>query len=119
MSCPTADSKPLKKEVNGTVILPPLVFPVICLLWFGQQKCNEGKSSASLGRQVAARFSDMFCNFYSVKNHIIANYSETTKAREKISTYLVFLESNIFFDACFIQFKNNKKNLIKLATDFY
>ena len=28
-SCYTADSKPVKKEVNGTVILPPLVFPVL------------------------------------------------------------------------------------------
>jgi hypothetical protein len=27
VSCHTADSKPVKKEVNGTVILPPLVFP--------------------------------------------------------------------------------------------
>ncbi len=26
-SCHTADSKPVKQEVNGTVILPPLVFP--------------------------------------------------------------------------------------------
>jgi hypothetical protein len=25
-SCHTADSKPVKMEVNGTVILPPLVF---------------------------------------------------------------------------------------------
>jgi hypothetical protein len=28
VSCHTADSKPVKQEVNGTVILPPLVFPV-------------------------------------------------------------------------------------------
>jgi hypothetical protein len=27
VSCPTADSKPVKQEVNGTAILPPLVFP--------------------------------------------------------------------------------------------
>ncbi len=27
VSCHTADSKPIKQEVNGTVILPPLVFP--------------------------------------------------------------------------------------------
>ncbi len=27
VSCHTADSKPVKPEVNGTVILPPLVFP--------------------------------------------------------------------------------------------
>ena len=27
MSCHTANSKPVKQEVNGTVILPPSVFP--------------------------------------------------------------------------------------------
>jgi hypothetical protein len=27
VSCHTADSKPVKLEVNGTVILPSLVFP--------------------------------------------------------------------------------------------
>ncbi len=27
VSCHTADSKPVKQEVNGTVIRPPLVFP--------------------------------------------------------------------------------------------
>jgi hypothetical protein len=27
VSCQTADSKPVKQEVNCTVILPPLVFP--------------------------------------------------------------------------------------------
>ena len=27
VSCHTAGSKPVKQEVNGTVILPPLVFP--------------------------------------------------------------------------------------------
>ncbi len=27
VSCHKADSKPVKQEVNGTVILPPLVFP--------------------------------------------------------------------------------------------
>ncbi len=27
VSCHTADSKPVRQEVNGTVILPPLVFP--------------------------------------------------------------------------------------------
>jgi hypothetical protein len=27
VSCHTADSKPVKQEVNGTVLLPPLVFP--------------------------------------------------------------------------------------------
>ncbi len=27
VSCHTVNSKPVKQEVNGTVILPPLVFP--------------------------------------------------------------------------------------------
>ncbi len=27
VSCHTADSKPVKQEVNGIVILPPLVYP--------------------------------------------------------------------------------------------
>ncbi len=27
VSCHTADSKPVKQEVNGTVIFPPFVFP--------------------------------------------------------------------------------------------
>ncbi len=31
VSCRTADSKPVKQEVNGTVILPPLVFPAPCV----------------------------------------------------------------------------------------
>ncbi len=29
VSCHTADSKPVKQEVNGTVLLPPLVFPAL------------------------------------------------------------------------------------------
>ncbi len=29
VSCHIADSKPGKQEVNGTVILPPLVFPAL------------------------------------------------------------------------------------------
>jgi hypothetical protein len=30
VSCHTADSKPVKQEVNSTVILPPLVLPAKC-----------------------------------------------------------------------------------------
>jgi hypothetical protein len=29
VSCRAADSKPVKQEVNGTVILPPLLFPAL------------------------------------------------------------------------------------------
>jgi hypothetical protein len=49
---------------------------------------NKGKSAASFCRQVAALLTDMFCNFYLVKNHKITNNLVTTKAREKLSKYL-------------------------------
>jgi hypothetical protein len=32
VSCHTADSKPVKQEVNGTVILPLLVFPGLSVI---------------------------------------------------------------------------------------
>jgi hypothetical protein len=32
VSCHTADTKPVKQEVTGTVILPPLVFPDVCIV---------------------------------------------------------------------------------------
>jgi hypothetical protein len=53
---------------------------------------NEGKSAASFCHQVAALVPDMFCNFYLVKIHKIANNSATPEAREKISAYLESLE---------------------------
>jgi hypothetical protein len=31
--CHTTDSKPVKQEVNGTVILPPLVFPALSIIF--------------------------------------------------------------------------------------
>ncbi len=46
VSCHTADSKPVKQEVNCTVILPPLVFPAIRLSTrVGSGLCNEYKNS--------------------------------------------------------------------------
>jgi hypothetical protein len=56
---------------------------------------NEGKSAATFCLQVAAWVSEMFCNFYLVKNHKIVQNSTTTKASENISTNL---ESLGFFD---------------------
>ncbi len=44
---------------------------------------NVGKSAASFCCQVAALVRDMFCNFYLVKNHKIANNSATPEAKEK------------------------------------
>ncbi len=56
-SCHTVDSKPVKQEVNGTVILPPLVFPgqTVQLISAkrqrgrkkGLQDCNEVHKLAS------------------------------------------------------------------------
>jgi hypothetical protein len=56
------------------------------------QKNKEGKSAARFCHQVAAWVPDMFCNFYLVKHHKIANTSATTEAREKISTDLKSVE---------------------------
>ncbi len=53
---------------------------------------NEGKSAASLCCKAAALVPDMFCHFYLVKNHKIADNSATDEAREIISTYLESLE---------------------------
>jgi hypothetical protein len=60
---------------------------------------------------------DMFCNFYLVKNHKIANNSATTEAREKISTYLESLEVENFLMYVGLNLKTIKFYLIKLATD--
>jgi hypothetical protein len=48
---------------------------------------NEGKSAASLCRQVAAWFQDMFWSFYLEKHHKIAKNSTTTKARKKVQIW--------------------------------
>jgi hypothetical protein len=67
-----------------------------------------GKSADSFCRQVAAWLADMFCNFYFMKNYIIAKNSTTRKAREKISKYLESLEFQKFSDVCLAKFKNNQ-----------
>jgi hypothetical protein len=40
VSCHTDDSKPFKLEVNGTVMLPPLVFPDVTLIISDNQHNN-------------------------------------------------------------------------------
>jgi hypothetical protein len=55
VSCQTADSKPVKQEVNGTMILPPLVFPglsVACLA--SRDQCLQGRTGALLGTNTLA-----------------------------------------------------------------
>jgi len=44
---------------------------------------NWDKAAAIFCRQVAEWVPDMFCNFYLLKNHQIANDSIATEAREK------------------------------------
>jgi len=61
---------------------------------------------------------DMFCNFYLVKNHKIANNSATTEAREKTSTYLESLEFKKFFDVCLTKFENYPILLNKISHRF-
>jgi hypothetical protein len=41
VNCQTAYSKPVKQEVNGTVILPPLVFPESTLSPCGKTSLSE------------------------------------------------------------------------------
>jgi hypothetical protein len=67
---------------------------------------------------VATLVSDMFCNFYLVKNHKIANNSATIKAREKISAYLESLEFKKNFDACLAKFENYQIILNKISHRF-
>ncbi len=43
VSCHTADSKPVKQEVNCTVILPPLVFPGDIYIYIKRQREKEGE----------------------------------------------------------------------------
>ncbi len=57
----------------------------------------------------------MYCNFYLVKNHKIANDSATTEAREKMYTDL---ESVEFFDVCLIKLKTNQILLNKMSHIF-
>jgi hypothetical protein len=55
------------------------------LMDFIENAFNEVKSAASFCHQVAAWVTDMFCNFYFVKNYKIANNATTPTARENIS----------------------------------
>jgi hypothetical protein len=66
---------------------------------------------------VAVLVPDMFCNFYFVKNHKIANNLATTEAGEIISTFgtLRILE---FFDVCLTKFENYQILLHKISHRF-
>jgi hypothetical protein len=49
---------------------------------------------------------NMFCNFYSGKNHKIAKNLATTEAREKLSTYLESLDFLKSFNECLTRSKS-------------
>jgi len=49
VSCYTADSKPVKQEVNSTVILPLLVFPALAK---GQNNNNQKKMFVFILRKI-------------------------------------------------------------------
>ncbi len=55
---------------------------------------------------MAAWVPAMSCNFYIVKSSKLANNSDTTEAREKLSTDLESLEFEKCFDACLTKFEN-------------
>ncbi len=50
VSCHTADSKPVKQEVNVTVILPPLVFPewTIEIVVYTQREREQARATLAL-----------------------------------------------------------------------
>jgi hypothetical protein len=50
----------------------------------------QDKSAASFCCQVAPWVLDIFCNFYFVKNHKIANYSTATKDRKNKHRFGIF-----------------------------
>jgi hypothetical protein len=48
ISSHTADSKPVKQEVNGAVILPTLVFPALGMQYGLVGYCHQGRKSFTL-----------------------------------------------------------------------
>jgi hypothetical protein len=53
----TADSKPVKQEINSTVILPPLVFP-----GFADKLCQCNQSYTNKGLLIMQNSGDFFLN---------------------------------------------------------
>ncbi len=76
---------------------------------------NQDKSAARFCHQVAAWVPDMFCNFYSVKSHKIANNSAMTEGKVKMSTDLESLE---YFMMCLTKFENEQILLNKMSHRF-
>ncbi len=85
VSCHAADSKPVKQEVNSTMILPPLVFP--CRSMAPTQKGQylqqmDLKPLTSMQDYIFARFmlhktsQEVYC-MHTLKNHLDDDTEET------------------------------------------
>jgi hypothetical protein len=78
---------------------------------------NQDKSAARFCHQVAAWVPDMFCNFYLVKCHKIANNSATIEAKEKKISHLESFEFWSIFDFL-TKFENYQILLNKISHIF-
>jgi hypothetical protein len=68
VGCHTADSKPVKQEVNCTVILPPLVFPVatldaVCRIFYCYAFNPKGQSTIKPFAGVMYDMAEQACLF--------------------------------------------------------
>ena len=75
-------------------------------------------SAAWFCHQVAAWVPDMFCNFYLVKSHKIANISATTEGTEKNKHIFGILKNRNFLNVCFTKFENYQILLNKISHRF-
>ncbi len=73
-----------------------------------QEYLYYDKSAASLYRKVAAWVLDIFCNFYLVKNHKIANDSTTAQARGNVHRFRILRNLEKKIDAGLTKLKNNQ-----------
>jgi hypothetical protein len=69
---------------------------------------NKDKSAASFCQQVAIWVSDMFCDFYLVKSHKIANNTKTSEPREKNKRRFRILKILEIFDVSWGECENNQ-----------
>jgi hypothetical protein len=67
---------------------------------------------------VAAWFPDMFCAFYSAKNHKIADNLATAEAKEKSAHFWNPLNFRKKIDASLTKFRTNQVLFIKICQQF-
>ncbi len=106
LALPTMKIFKWTKLLSFTILLLKK-YQSVAIAWFPWVLgfCNNYSIRINKFLSPVGNMGHIFCNFYLAKNHKIANSSTTTKAREKINTYLESLE---FFDICFTKFWNNR-----------